>query len=326
MWHVLHLIARPIEAFLGFFFVISAFFLYPSEEGKIQSKLEDLWIQVAEYQHIALSRHRAFMTLAAQLETKMLDSVFGASLTSGKALGVSLCLSIASISIAALVISHFQALPLARGIILLALGSLLSSVLVSRFSDSNKLGGTVLAILGGFTAFVWPQAQNVSHLGTESVRTLLVALLSIGVLCDIAFILVTRKLIRWAEHLDRAGKILGLVTLNLLIAGVLLGPGLWIVLRKTVGQNTFRDCTAAVSMSNVFDALFALLYVVLVLTLLIHALLWPLLNRALYYTQDLGTKGRRSILTSIGLGLLWLAVSGGKFPEFLKEVLKAFGG
>jgi glucose-6-phosphate isomerase len=41
---------------------------------------------------------------------------------------------------------------------------------------------------------------------------------------------------------------------------------------------------------------------------------------------DIGTKGRRAILTAVGLALLSASVFGGKFPEFLKEFVKIFGG
>jgi hypothetical protein len=77
MWHILHLIARPIEALLGVFCVLSALVPYPGEEGKIQSKFEDFWIRVDDYQKLALSRHVVFMQLVAKLETELLDRVFG---------------------------------------------------------------------------------------------------------------------------------------------------------------------------------------------------------------------------------------------------------
>jgi hypothetical protein len=56
--------ARPIEALLGLFCVLTAVVLNPDEEGKIQSKLEDFWIRVDDFQNLALTRHVAFMVLA----------------------------------------------------------------------------------------------------------------------------------------------------------------------------------------------------------------------------------------------------------------------
>jgi hypothetical protein len=85
MWHVLHLIARPIEALLGVFCVLTAIVLYPDEEGKIQSKFEDFWVRVDDFKNLALTRHAAFMIQVAQLETRFLDRVFGHELISGQA-------------------------------------------------------------------------------------------------------------------------------------------------------------------------------------------------------------------------------------------------
>jgi hypothetical protein len=49
MWYVLHLIARPFEVLIGLFCLVTAILLYPNQEGKIQSKLEDFWIRLDDY-------------------------------------------------------------------------------------------------------------------------------------------------------------------------------------------------------------------------------------------------------------------------------------
>ncbi len=70
----------------------------------------------------------------------------------------------------------------------------------------------------------------------------------------------------------------------------------------------------------------AFLFEGLVLLLLIHGALWPLLTRTLFRMADIGTKGRRAILTAVGLALLSASVFGGKFPELIKDLLKSLGG
>jgi hypothetical protein len=107
MWHILHLIARPIEALVVVFCVLSAIVLYPNEEVKIQSKFEDFWIRVDDFQNLALTRHAAFMTGIAKLETRFLDRVFGNRLISIRALGVSFCFSLGTIALTAMLLSYF---------------------------------------------------------------------------------------------------------------------------------------------------------------------------------------------------------------------------
>lgn len=65
---------------------------YETEEGKIQNLLEEWWIKVDDYQRQALSKHIAFLKMLASVSTRVLDQLFGPSLMSPQAIGVSLCL------------------------------------------------------------------------------------------------------------------------------------------------------------------------------------------------------------------------------------------
>jgi hypothetical protein len=84
--------------------------------------------------------------------------------------------------------------------------------------------------------------------------------------------------------------------------------------------------SSAAVLANFFDALLAFLFVFLAIMLLIHRLLWPILTRTLFRMTDIGTKGRRAILTAVGVALLSASVFGGEFPELLKDLVKVFGG
>jgi len=81
-----------------------------------------------------------------------------------------------------------------------------------------------------------------------------------------------------------------------------------------------------IAVSNIVDAVVALFCVLLAVLLLIHRALWPLLTRTLFRMTDIGTKGRRAILTAVGLALSSESVFGGKVPELLKDLVKILGG
>jgi hypothetical protein len=66
MWHLLHLIARPIEALLGVFCALSAIMLYPGEEGKRES------VNIAATQSAQSRMFRCFMSC---IPTEMLSLV-----------------------------------------------------------------------------------------------------------------------------------------------------------------------------------------------------------------------------------------------------------
>ena len=131
-----------------------------------------------------------------------------------------------------------------------------------------------------------------------------------------------------------SSKVLTVVTLNLVFAAVLVAPAFAMRLAEMdpYGTNIDRVVAASnnavrvIAICNAVDAVFALLFVFLAALLLVHRLLWPLLTRTLFRMTDIGTKGRRTILTAIGVTLLSASVFGGKLPELLKEVVKIFGG
>src|SRR5258705_11600322 len=213
MWHVLHLIAAPVEFLLGVFCVLTAIILYPNEEGKIQSRFEDFWIRVDDYRHLALSKHAAFMTQVAKLETAILDFVFGEKLISEQAMAVSLSLSLLSltwlfygISDAWNSIGNAFAAGLGRpadhydadysDLILFAFvaaGLGISSVVLRKAKPLTKrlvMCGFVL-VLALMLAFKRNQTSDPT-IYTAAMTTVLG-----GFVCDALFIALTRVLLRW---------------------------------------------------------------------------------------------------------------------------------
>ncbi|MGO9678009.1 MAG: hypothetical protein ACLPW4_12225 [Candidatus Sulfotelmatobacter sp.] len=125
-----------------------------------------------------------------------------------------------------------------------------------------------------------------------------------------------------------------MVLLNLLMAACLVSPYFSSEIESAnharVGERLvdFLGSPAAyyIAQTNWIDVVLALLFVSLTVVLLMHRVLWPLLSRPLFRMQDIGTKGRRAILTAVGLSLLTGSFFGGKVPEWLKEILKGFSG
>jgi hypothetical protein len=326
MWHVVHLIARPIEVLFGLFCVLTAIMLYPGEEGKIQSKLEDFWVRVDDYQRLALSKHVAFMTGVSQLETHFLDRVFGPKLISERALGVSFCCSMFSVGFPG-VVDYFYLRPEASGqefFAELMFGSLIIGVayIFVRCSTTVRRAVILFVLIGLCVQLAFfPDARY--HMLAFS------ALLLGGFGCDVAFIAVTRWLLRWAADMNSFIRIAGTVFLNVILATVLISP-YWIAMLmvhkvSSITSDAVVSTLAFIGMSNFFDVAIALLFVLLALLLLVHRLAWPLLTRTLFRMSDIGTKGRRAILTTVGLALLAAGISG-KVPELLQKIIEKLGG
>jgi hypothetical protein len=342
MWHVLHMIARLIEVLLGLFCVLTAIVLYPGEEGKIQSKFEDFWVTVDDYQKSALSKHAAFMQQVARLETHFLDIVFGHRLFSGKAATVSFSLSLATISIFGAVIAYQQDfMPYVR----LWLGFLCGSILLG--GACIFLRKRLLLIPAVLTAvsliLLWLyQSVHGSLAYLEAAGLLFVLVSLLGFFCDISFVALTRRLLRFAGEMTSFFRIL-LVVVGTICLGIgLMAPYLAsqvsfpgdflnpdaasqsnipsYLSRQIIGflVNPFLY---SISVTNVFDAMLALVFVLLAVILLVHRAAWPLLTRTLFHVQDIGTKGRRAVLIALGIALL-----SGKLDDLLQKLIEKFGG
>jgi hypothetical protein len=342
MWHVLHLIARPTEVLLGVFCVLSAIVLYPGEEGKIQSKFEDFWIRVDDYQKLALSRHAAFMTQVAKLESRLLDGVFGHKLISRRAITFSVLISIASLlttwsftetdSSGAITFELHDFVGFVfGGSVVLAIYLVVGSILFygARFVWNNQSKGFVggLLILSIVTLYIFIQSvgfaesQGIRISGFSLFEFAAVALA--GFTCDVLFIVTTRRLIRWAGEMTNSFKVCSVVILNLLLAAVLICP---LPLFHSYSENELGVAFLfSVGVTNLWDSSLALFFVFLALCLLLHRVVWPLLTRTLFRMTDIGTKGRRAILTTVGLALLAAGISG-KVPELLQKLIERLGG
>jgi hypothetical protein len=340
MWHLIHSIAVLLGLLLGVFCILTAIILYPDEEGKIQSKFEDFWISVDDYKNLALSRHATFMTQVAKLESGFLDLVFGKKVLSKRAIAFSFAFSIASLA-ATSVLGVF----LSSSLITAELDSFLGNL----FGGSLLLGILLFVGLGFFhgLSFLWKRevfnlgvaliglaaiALSIFYLGMDSEYNgrLIVppSLLEFtfvalgGLICDIAFIAITRTLIRWAGEMTNSLRVLGVVFVNLLVGLVLICP-LPLFHSYTGSEMGAPKFLFSVGVTNLLDSALTFLFVFLALILLIHRAIWPLLTRTLFRMADMGTKARRGILMTVGLAVLgWAGV---QLPGLAKDLLKALG-
>jgi hypothetical protein len=336
MWHVLHLIARPIEVLLGVFCVLTAIVLYPDEEGKLQSKFEDFWVRLDDYQKVAISRHSAFLQLVAKLESRLLDCVFGHKLLSPRSLAASVCLSIASAGLVldVYMLSHdnsnvlqavyrfslFATFILVPCFILAVLPSLLPRNTFQTILDS-------LTILAVVPVFLVIYGQN---------SPIFFALLLVSIASDFLFIGLTRRLLRFAADIKRTANIAFVILLNCVLAILLCILPFWVYETAQIKTITLLtninlklvpalEGMQILAASNAIDAFLAFLFALLASLLLLHWLLWPLLTRTLFKMADIGTKGRRAILTTVGFALLAAGITG-KVPELLQKLIEKLGG
>jgi len=308
-------------------FLIYASFLKEDADKKVQSIAETWWLKLAYGQEAALSRATAFLRVLARLTGTVFDRLLGKKLWSPRAVGVSVCYSIASLCLCANLVSGFFPHSQHRTYLEIWLVMVLFLILGSIPAGLNRPNNEVLWIWGlgltaglllplfGFIDFL----RNVNE--TVTVRSIAVFLALVGVISvcsDFVYIAFTRWMLRKASELRHWIWILGIVLLDLLLGTVLfIGPfvlgGVIVAYVKNQGSPTSM---AAVSMAgagtavigpalNTIDLLACLLFFALMVIMLLHRLLWPILEGPVYMVQRFGLIKRKGWLIAAALGLLF---------------------
>jgi len=325
-WHFAHLFVRILEALVGLFCLVTSILLYPDQEGRIQSQFEQLWVRADDYQKLALSRHAAFMTQVAQLEARFLDNIFGQKLISGQALAFSFCCSFVNLYIAALWGAKWSDWPRAIEVFF---GMLVPSLIIGgayTFFRKDRVARRFIVIgaLVFMTVFV---AGYFSDPLADMGPWFSIIVLS-GFACDVAFVALTRRLLRWAGGMNSTLPVASMAVLDLLLALILISPLIMVAERRipleTIGDELGMLCSVAIT--NLFDVTLSCFFFFLLSLLLIHRAIWPILTRTLFRMQDIGTKGRRAILAATGISLLGMSLFGEKPPDSLKDLLKSLTG
>lgn len=331
------LFLRILAIACGAILIYASIFLYEDEEGKIQNKLEDLWLKISNARKYALSKHTAFMQMIAKLMTIGFDRIFGSRLFSLQSIGVSICYAMVFLNLTLLIISRNDTYD--------SLSSLLFSLILGTIPVliRDKFWLRVWFMLFVFlslTSFILPMlyysiaAFYLHH--TDAALILLVIIISIGLSAALftLFIGIMRKSLNRISTSESVLKI----SLAALFNGI---PFLILyVLFKLMLHNIasyserrlFADFNTSLStflMIAVFCGWFvngvfvmtAIIFVSLSLLMVLHRLFWPFLDRPIYSLQKLGIAKRSKLLGSMGAMLIMAALGG---VTWLDKVIEKF--
>jgi hypothetical protein len=99
---VTHYLMRGLRVFsflLGGVFIYFSLFLYEDESGKLQNRLENWWVRGHDAEHLYVSRHLRFLRRLAATGNKILVTIFGDRILSLRAVVVSVCFALCSLSL-----------------------------------------------------------------------------------------------------------------------------------------------------------------------------------------------------------------------------------
>lgn len=96
MVHWIYVVVRVLAGLAGLTLVYAATFLYEDEQGKLQNRLEQWWVEINDKQKTATSHYALFMREVAKVATGLFDRLFGPKLFSLHSLRVSAAFSMGS--------------------------------------------------------------------------------------------------------------------------------------------------------------------------------------------------------------------------------------
>ncbi len=313
----LRVLAVPIG--LMFFYTC---FLYEDEEGRLQNRIEDMWVSINDKAKISGNKTSVLFEKVAGLVTRVFDRVLGKRLISLQLVGVS-----SSAGFASLFLAIGVACLLAFYLIVLGGASL----------SENVLKGTaVLFILGLATLFIsflclalaampslWPSPWGVGlslipislvsygvirlmliHALFNIQTEMLIAALIVSVLADVFLLAVVRLTVRRVSAQTNTINItIAILAQTTIIILFVVGPfqtGLHLMAtagNKPTGPSMFA---IYVAVFNAFTGLACCLFIFLLLFLLLHKSIWPIFSRFLYPLARYRVILRHGLMASIG--------------------------
>lgn len=293
---------------LGYLLMYCAVFLYEDQEGQVQNRIVQWWIKVDDARIVAHSRAAAFLQRVARVTVRGFDRVLGERLLSLRFAGVSLCFSIAS-GFLIVTFGSIRAHQSARGPFLLFVFfcafALVPSLDFGRWV--LRLWGLVLLMLLrpiGYLLFILYSVRGAMLAG----RALAYLALAFGVslVCDVCYVGLTRWMLRKISAKARVYEVVLLVAINLLLLSVVLVAPIWLGIRLF---HYWQQGAIVIFLSfilNAIDILAGSAAFALGLTLLVHRLLWHLLEKPLYALQRYRVISNKKLLWGVGLALAFL--------------------
>lgn len=298
------------SAVLGILLVSWSVFLYEAEERVIDETLATWWIEIDDLAQTAVKRNLATLRIAARAVSGWLSGVFGQRLVSVRAVSASLTLSLASLFLVVFVGSLLETLNVRANVAVDLLGISLFAVLsTTLFYIAVSPGRSNLrkAVATGIVLFLCLFAALGRYLvGWSALEIGAIPLaMMLAVFSDFVVLTLTRKVAARIATTDNVGFAVVATCLNG-AAGALLIIGPLAVLSKARSASAFWfDFSVVIAgASNVFAAVIAFTLAFMFASLVLHRMLWPIIQRPLYALWRFKLLQNRQVLFYAGVALL----------------------
>ncbi len=297
-----------------------AFFLYEDEESRLHNALENLWIRVNDRSDNASTFIRRLVTETAKLSSRAFDAIFGPTLFSVRAVGVSFSYALASMSVYLIAATGRPNIPAvwAMPVIFVALGSLpalMGGRRIERLIFLLPLSFAIFLIM-----FTWTIASEyVRRPDPYGPEFLLINYIFVGSLAlSVPIDFLWSLLVRWVSRKVSASQKLLPTLISLLIylaaPGILLTVGQSGMIAGVMHRNPWLGSFLVLLMaSRAFLVVTASVFTIVFGVVLLHKFVWPLIDRTIYAVARHRVLQNRRLIGVIGFALIVGAVGSAPF-------------
>ena len=322
-----HVLAKVVVCLIGAAALYCACFLYEDEEGKLQNRLEQIWISIDDKRHTG--EPLALASKSAGIIDRGLNRILGNKLISLRMVGMSSSLSVVTL--------YVRVIPIWMGIYswVLVIVLLLSIFAIVHAARRPQSRSGALMLLLPFLLYIGSIIYLDNHRAPAFLAT---GAIVISIIFDAVFIVSVRASLKKVMAMPRAIWLLVALAIQLVVVFVLtLSPlflSYFLLLHGLLTPDILfqTDRIPAWFVLNNLDifntptVLFSISFIVLLLFLCLHRVayrcFWPILGRLFYPLARYKVISNRKAM--IGISIACFAVAAPPFAELLKKASEWF--
>jgi hypothetical protein len=314
----------------GLLLLYVGLFLTETEEGKLENRLEELWIRVDDLSSKAMTKQAVFLRQITKLVADGFASLFGPKLVSLKAAASCLCFALASLYLSSAVFITDMPLLSKRVRLICSL-----IFLVCGFSKYLRYSGFAIVALGVVLEFVRLTGALKTYQASLGEVVLSGVTYIIAILIAIGFVSLTRWSLRLASESSNTVGLVAIILANVASGAVLIAPVVYVEPRFRVavfgtgaglsgGSHAlaFLIFFYNISMTNLFTAAAAFIVLLASLAAVVHTLIWPAMSRPVYAAQRYGLIRQHTLLRALGVTFLLAAWPNNLLVKAIAKVLR----
>jgi hypothetical protein len=331
---------------IGFYLFSLTYVMRESTEGQWVNRIEEFWVHMDDRSKTAGEATSTMFKELASRVAQIFNRIVGTRLLSIRLVGISSSLSFASFVfilglflevLAYLVIANtallkrtshsadtiIHAIPLfiIFGLIFLLCATaflclaLLPIFLKSSFWEWVSCGPALLLFLAT-GRLVYLHLSYAKQVG-------FIAALAASVASDVVLLIIVRTSLSWLVARSTIRRMVGLIAVHLIVlmtlfAAPLLMPISW---RPAMAKTSLGVTFFSLAMFNIPTAIASMAFLVCVMVVLLHRVLWPLMSRMTYILTRNEVLEKRKTVRTIGLALMLYGLAGFSHGAWLRKVL-----